>query len=86
MVAGCERERGSCQTGFGVVFGAKPSPSEAPVGAAAERRPPGRGRSGKDAKPPSELANWSSVDSEFDSRRIDAEIRTQLAQQISEKK
>jgi len=38
-------ERGERQTGFGVMFGAKPAPSEAPARAAAERHPPGRGRS-----------------------------------------
>jgi hypothetical protein len=35
------------------MFGAKPAQSETPVRAAAKRRPPGRGRSGKkDAKLP----------------------------------
>jgi hypothetical protein len=32
---------------FGLGFGAKPAQSETAVGAAAERRPPGEGRSGE---------------------------------------
>jgi hypothetical protein len=35
---------------FGFMFGAKPAQSETPVRAAAKRRPPGRGRSGRKAR------------------------------------
>jgi hypothetical protein len=42
-----------------VWFGAKPAQSETPVRAAAERRPPGRGRSGeKTRSPPLQNGGW----------------------------
>ncbi len=42
----------------GVMFGAKATPSEAPVRAAAERRPPGRGHSGEKTREAQTELSW----------------------------